>query len=251
MARAKRTDRNEARRRYRVEQAGRLAEPESDEPLSPNTPANDAPGKSRAVAQPKRPSVSAAFRGSFRPLDLRGDLRALPVIVTHWAVLVSITVSVVATVLFITSTNELGASLDLSLAKPLEGKSFGQVSNFSLLVLGLFVTPPPAAGAFLIGFTALRASWLGGLIQGIVAGVCYSAILLSPAGRTLTLNDNNVGFVATSIVLGPVGAMLFAASAAWYRRFLNMANPNRGRRPERPTGKQKPRPASARTSSRR
>jgi hypothetical protein len=25
--------------------------------------------------------------------------------------------------------------------------------------------------------------------------------------------------------------MLFAAAAAWYRRFLNLANPNRGRRP--------------------
>ena len=250
MARAKRTDRNEARRRYRVAQADRT-ELEPGEPPTPNTLSNDATGKSRPAGPPVRPSVSAAFRGSFRPMDLRGDLQALPLIVTHWAVLVSIAVSVVATVLFITSTNELGSSLDLSLAKPLDGKSFGQVSNLSLLVLGLFVTPPPAAGAFLIGFTAVRASWLGGLIQGIVAGVCYTAILLSPAGRTLTLSDNNSGFIATTVILAPVGAMLFAASAAWYRRFLNMANPNRGRRPERPTGRQKARPASARTSPRR
>ena len=27
------------------------------------------------------------------------------------------------------------------------------------------------------------------------------------------------------------GGALFAAAAAWYRRFLNLANPNRGRRP--------------------
>ena len=50
----------------------------------------------------------------------------------------------------------------------------------------MFVTPPTAAGAFLIGFTAKRASWLGGLAFGVVAAICYVVVLSSPAGKMLT-----------------------------------------------------------------
>ena len=38
--------------------------------------------------------------------------------------------------------------------------------------------------------------------------------------------------------------MLFAAAAAWYKRFLNLANPNRGRKPEK-AGAQGPRQRQA------
>lgn len=251
MARAKRTDRNEARRRYRAGQASRIIDPESGEPLAPNTLANDATAKSGAATQPVRPGLMGVFRGSFRPLDLRGDLLAAPKVLTHWALLASVAVSVVATILYITSTSELGASLDFSLSDPMAGKTIGSVSNIAYLVISLFVAPPPAAGAFLIGFTAVRASWLGGLVQGLVAGVCYAAIALSPAGRLLTGGNPPDVYIANAIVLGPIGGMLFASAAAWYRRFLNSANPNRGRRPARPAGKPKTRPAAARTSARR
>jgi hypothetical protein len=174
----------------------------------------------------------------------------LPRVVTHWAVLASSAVAIIATAAFISSTNEIGASLDFSLSDPLAGKDIGSVSNFSYLVISLFVAPPPAAGAFLVGFTARRASWLGGLAYGIVAALCYGVILASPAGRLLIGNNALDVYVLNAVAMGPVGALLFASAAAWYKRFLNMANPNRGRRPTKPQPKQRARTTAAKAGSR-
>ena len=267
MARAKRTDRNEARRRYRAELAAQRNEIDSeelasDQPLVPNTLARDVTrprattnggaARTAAPASAVRPGIAASFRASFTPLDLRGDLLSLPKVLTHWALLASVAVSVVATIVFIGATSELGSSLDLTLSNPLAGKSIGSVSNLSYLVISLFVAPPPAAGAFLIGFTAKRASWLGGLVQGIVATLCYAAIVISPAGRVLTGGSPTDGIIVSAAAISPIGAALFAAAAAWYRRFLNLANPSRNaRRPARPSGKQKSRTAAARSGGRR
>jgi len=255
LARAKRTDRTEARRRHRAELAAQATEPDLDEPLAPNLLANDALAKPRSASKatdaPARPSITAAFRTSFHPVDLRGDLLALPRVLTHWAFLAAVAVSVVATAVFIATASQLGAALDFSLSDPFAGKTVEPVANVSYLVVSLFVVPPPAAGAFLVGFTARRASWLGGLAQGIVAAICYVAIVVSPAGRLLTGAHSTDPYILNAVALGPVGAMLFAAAAAWYRRFLNLANPNRGaRRPVRSTGKPKARPAAARTGGR-
>ena len=254
LARAKRTDRTEARRRYRAEQAGLTDTDDLEE--APD----DAPSRSSArPAAPKpggrsdapRPSLTGALRGSFQPLDLRGDLLALPTVLRHWAVLVAVAGAVGAAALFIVSTNDLGTSLDFSLSDPLAGKQIGTLSNISYLVVSLFVAPPPAAGAFLIGFTARRASWLGGLVYGVVASICYSAILLSPAGRLLTAGNPTDVYIANAALLGPAGALLFAGAAAWYKRFLNLANPNRGKRPARPAnGKGRTRTAAAKSSNR-
>jgi len=101
-----------------------------------------------------------------------------------------------------------------------------------------------------VGFTARRASWLGGLAYGLVAAVCYAAILASPSGRLLVGNSPVDIYVLNAVALGPVGALLFAAAAAWYKRFLNMANPNRGRPPAKSQSRQKSRPASAKAGSR-
>lgn len=254
MARAKHTDRTEARRRYRAEQAAVVAADEVGQPLDLDTPAKvlAKPGAARSAtgAGGARPGLMTVFRASFTTLDLGGDLRALPQIVRHWALLVSIAASIVASIVFIASTNEFGASLDFSLSDPLAGRSISSVSNLSYLVISLFVAPPPAAGAFLIGFTAKRASWLGGLLYGIVAAICYAAILLSPAGRLLTGSNEPGVYITNAALLAPVGALLFASAAAWYRRFLNLANPNRGRRPPKSDSRQKARPAAAKAGNR-
>jgi len=252
LARAKRTDRNEARRRYRAEQAALAETREPDEVDEPKPQPSGRGAKPSSANRAPRPSIVGAFRGAFRPLDLRGDLQAIPVVATHWAVLVSVSVSVIASVVFIAATNDLGASLDVTKPNPLEGQSISSASNLSYLVISLFVAPPPAAGAFLIGFTAKRASWIGGLIQGIVATVCYSAVILSPAGRVLTGGADANTVVVSAVAFSPLGAAFFASTAAWYRRFLNMANPNRdARRPARSNSRQKSRAASGRSSARR
>ena len=78
---------------------------------------------------------------------------------------------------------------------------------------------------------ATRASWLGGFIFGMVAARASAWSCSSPAGRLLTGDQPAQGLIATGWVYSPLGATLFAAAAAWYRRFLNLANPNRGRKP--------------------
>jgi hypothetical protein len=68
----------------------------------------------------------------------------------------------------------------------------------------------------------------------------------------LTGNSPTDSIVLSAVALSPVGAALFAAAAAWYRRFLNMANPNRGAaRSARSGNKQKARQVAGRSSARR
>jgi hypothetical protein len=241
VARAKRTDRTEARRRYRAEQAALGGDSTMDE-IVESTPATGRSAGPKAQAPaPARPGIIASFRNAYRPLDLRSDLRAAPMVLTHWGVLVASGIAIAASAVFIISTNDLAASLDYTLSNPMQGKTIGTASNISYLVISMFVTPPPAAGAFLIGFTARRASWLGGLAFGIVAAACYVVVLSSPAGKLLTSGQPADAYIVQAAALAPMGAALFAAAAAWYRRFLDMANPNRG--------KPKPKPQQGRSSS--
>jgi hypothetical protein len=98
LARAKHTDRTEARRRHRAEQTALAAAapgdvPEGDAPAGGTT--TKAPAAKGAATPPaQRPSITSAFRGAYRPVDLRGDLRAFPTVVTHWAVLASSAIAV-------------------------------------------------------------------------------------------------------------------------------------------------------------
>jgi hypothetical protein len=249
LARAKRTDRTEARRRYRAEQTAIIDDTEGDDdaPIA----SGDKGSRSKATSStghpaPARPSIVAAFRGAYRPVVLRDDLRALPRIVTHWGFLASLAAAVAATVVFILSTNDLASSLDLSLSQPAANKSLDGVSNISYIVVSLFVAPPPAAGAFLVGFTAPRAAWLGGLLYGLIAAGCYSVILLSPTGRLFVGSNDPQPYIANAWIVGPIGAMFFAAASAWYKRFLNLANPNRGKKPDKaaPKGRGNAKPNS-------
>ena len=239
MARAKRTDRTEARRRHRAEQASAAAA-ESEAQASAAIAAKAAPKAASAPPQ-QRPSIRSAFGGAMRPLDLRGDLRAAPRVLTHWGFLAAIGIAIASSIVFVLSTNELAASIDWTAADPYAGKQLGTVSNLSYLAFSLFVAPPPAAGGFLIGFTAKRASWLGGLVFGIVATICYISVLQAPAGQLLTGGQPAGPAIVNAAAIAPIGAALFASVAAWYRRFLELANPNRNQRqqsqPKKPQGR--------------
>ena len=249
MARAKHTDRSAARRRYRLEQTPQDETADEAESVAP-APDTDSRRPARP-AGPPRIGITTALRSAFRPLDLRGDLLAAPTVLLNWAVLVAVVAAIISSAIFILTSNDLGASLDFTQADPYAGKAFSTGSNLSFLVVGFFVTPPPAAGAFIVGFFAKRASWLGGLVVGIVAAICYSVILLSPAGRLLIKDSAPNDYVLQALVLAPIGAVLFASAAAWYRRFLTLANPNRGQPRSRQAAKPKPKPAAGRSTSRR
>jgi len=239
VARAKRTDRTDARRRYRADQASVTAA-ESETETGTATTAK-AGAKVASTPSQQRPSIRSAFGGAMRPLDLRGDLRAAPRVLTHWGFLAAIGIAVASSVVFVLSTNELAQSIDWTAADPTAGKQLSTVSNLSYLAFSLFVAPPPAAGGFLIGFTAKRASWLGGLVFGIVATICYIGVLQAPAGQLLTGGQPATAAIVNAAAIAPIGAALFASVAAWYRRFLELANPNRNQRqqaqPKKPQGR--------------
>jgi hypothetical protein len=231
VARAKRTDRTEARRRYRAEQAA-LAEADPTGEAAA-TQALKASANSTPIAPPTRPSIMGAVRGAYRPLDLRSDLRALPQVVTNWGFLLAIGLTIVAGVWFVVAYSAGMTAIPVGTATP-EQLQAVVGDNTIPLFLGqmAFLTPPPAIGAFLIGFTAKRASWLGGFIYGMFVVVVVALILQTPAGRILTADQPGA---ADSLLVGhaafsPIGAALFAALLAWYRRFLDLANPNRAQR---------------------
>jgi hypothetical protein len=264
LARAKRTHRTDARRRHRAQFAednGGADEGEGQVDTSETPsggPARRRQGASAraatsssgapasAVARPARPGFMSSARAAYHAPNYREDLALLPGPLLHWSVLAAIAISVVATAVFIVATNDLGSSLDLSLRDPLAGKTASSATTLSYSAIGMFVSPPPAAGALIIGFFAKRASWLAGLIYGIVTAVCYSVLVSSPAGRVLILQNSPAPFIVQAFVIAPVGAMLFASGAVWYRRFLASMSPATAQR-----GKPAAKPVQGRGNVRR
>jgi hypothetical protein len=243
VARAKRTGRAEARRRYRNDQAlaGLDDDDELDE-ISEASPPRPRPATA-TTATPARIGVAAAFRQAFRPLDVRADLRALPQLVRNKALWVPVLLTLATTALFIA-------------VRP-EGRT-DALGVLTVFMYQYFVVTPAIGGVFIAGFLAPRASWLLGIIVGLVAATCYSFLVLSgfigmaPAADTQALARD---VVLASFILSPMVGAFFASTAAWYRRFLYLSNPNRGRgksgAPPRPDGRSRSATASEKASARR
>lgn len=208
MARAKRTVRADARRRYRQEQG--IVEEPIDEPSDPAPRAPVASSVARSTVGPTpsaRLGITEAFRRSFRPLDVRGDLAALPTLIRSKAFWLP-------SLLTIASTGLVFAT-----------RGTDVVSAF---LYAYFIQTPAIGAVFIAGFLAPRASWLLGILVGLISAACYTAIGVSgmvsvPQGTDATQ------IVTASFLLSPIMGALFAAAAAWYRRFLQLSNPNRGR----------------------
>jgi hypothetical protein len=214
VARAKRTARADARRRYRADQA--LVDTTQDEPSDvPSALPTDGGTETRPAPDARR-GIAAAFREAFRPLDLRGDLRTFPTTARNKALWIPILLTLISTGLFIavppTSTSDLT----------------GLVTSF---LFQYFIVTPGIGAAFIAGFLAPRASWLLGAIAGVVSAACYSFL---GVGGYIPVAANAPRPVAQDVVLaaftiGPTLGAFFASAAAWYRRFLLLNNPNRGR----------------------
>ena len=200
MARAKRTTRAEARRRYRAEHGLPDDTTLDDEAQDEDAAASTTSRSARPTAgQPERISVFAALRLAIHPLDLRGDLRSLPSLARNKALLLPI-----------------------------------------LLTLG-------STAVFLGGFLAPRASWLVGVVIGLVSALCYVALGVSgllPAPFAEQFTVNALGASVSAFIYSPIMGAFFAAAAAWYRRFLALSSPNRNRRASQA---QKQRPGDGRT----
>ena len=252
MARAKRTDRAEARRRYRAQlatedeandvDAAEEATPEStgQRPASSRTAGPRTSGPAGRPA-PQQSGMVYAFRAAFRPANLREDLANLPSILLSRAVLIPALVSVVTAAVFVAS---------------------GGTEFVSRLLAQYFLLPPPIGAIFIAGFFAKRASYIVGAVVGLVAALAFSVVVFSVAGAVGPSGIGTTGAspgpsaatspaassvpgpspspapgaevpfdpvpVATSaLVISPIAGIFFAAAAAWYRRFLKLANPNR------------------------
>ena len=239
MARAKRTDRTEARRRYRAELAATAGDESAEETAEPAVTSRSSSKRgapSDKAAPTPRPSIMAAFRGAGRPLDLRGDLMALPQVLTSWGLLAAIGGTIAAAVWFAEAYGPGMAALPAGTATSDQIQAVVGANTIPYFVLTMAVQPPPIIGAFLIGFAAKRASYLGGLMYGIVVTVVAMLLVQTDAGRILTLDGPTGPVILGHASISPVGAAVFAAAAAWYRRFLDLSNPNRGRRPPAKSG---------------
>lgn len=217
MARAKTTDRAEARRRYRaqlaaeaVAESGEAATVGAD--LGPESRAGaEASGRAvprAGVGTTPRPSLLGALRTAAAPADVRGDLQALPVIARR-------TKSVWLPAVLILGTG--AAFLVPALAE-------NQIVRFLAVAL---LAPPPMIPAFLAGMLTPRGSWLVGGIAGLISGLTVVLLITITPGTTSTtsgLDFQNVGFL---VVAGPVFGMGVGAFSGFYRRFLALSAPPR------------------------
>jgi hypothetical protein len=231
LARAKRTDRTEARRRSRAAQLAAGAEiaapePEVEVEAAPRRRRGTAPTTTHAPVQrpagasgaPVRPGIRASISAAYQPVDLRADLRALPKLLTHWSFLVTVAAGVIASGVYIVTAVPAAANATATTTTP------ETLPYLSSLAINMLIQPPPIGAAMILGFFAPRATWLLGLIYGVVAAICFSVILLVAVPTTDT---PLVGLIVQSLILAPIGTMMFAAAISWYRRFLRLATPAR------------------------
>jgi uncharacterized membrane protein len=220
VARAKRIDRAEARRRYRQTLAAEGADTTAadDTTASDDTSARPAkraptpPKASGATASPgARPSVTMALRMAAQPADIRADIAALPYLALH--------------------TKALWLPLVLTVASGIVFVVLGPQKNMvAVLAFQAFVVPPPMAASFLGGILAPRASWLVGGIIGVAASVAFAAVALvypDSSGVTGAVGEASQRQAAVffGFVVSPGLGIAIGAFAGFYRRFLRFSNP--------------------------
>ncbi|MFI5261014.1 MAG: hypothetical protein ACHQZR_00500 [Candidatus Limnocylindrales bacterium] len=204
MARAKRTARADARRRYRAAQAP--ADIEGDEPL-PGPLATTSARTSAAV-----PASGGALGGLFSGIRLpsvREDLVAMPQVIRTsppiWAAFGLGVLAIVAGLVI--NPNDTG------------------IMGF---LLPLFIQAP-GIPVLVGGFVAPRGAWFIGLLLGLMQAVG----LLAAIYRT-TPDNISGGSALVALLSGAILGALFGGLAGWYRRWLrNMSTRNAAMRAER------------------
>ena len=212
MARAKQTDRAEARRRFRQAAADPIddaAELDYGERKSEIGAGKEKPEPAAGQRAPvARAGFGAAFRTAYHPPRVREDLRHLPMLLRSRAFLAALAMIVIGAVAVYLFPNYTGSAF-----------------AFELLIWpGSALAPQLVAGFF-----APRASYILGFIVGVIQGIVFTIFLTQFSTRLgTTLPPEEVTNLFTvSFLTGPVTGGLFAAAAAWYRRFLALSSPRR------------------------
>lgn len=204
MARAKRTDRAEARRKYRAylqaQQEEETAGAEDSE-----SPAGAKPARGRdvrptsAVPPTGRLGFGAAARAAYRTPHYIDDIRNIQSLVVRsnavWPVLALCVVAGAYSVMRINSGDYKGDPI------------------LSLVVQFLFL-PVPLAPPMLAGFLAPRSSWLAGMIAGLIATLTLGAILAFSAATLSQTTGTIAGLQATASPSGPTASASASAVAS-------------------------------------
>jgi hypothetical protein len=214
VARAKQTGRSEARRRYRQARVEPGADEGGELDFGERRP-EAGPGRAaarRGDADPRPPSgrlgFMAAFRLAYHPAHISEDVRALPSILRSRAF--------------------LGAVL-LVLVGAVGAFAFWDYTG-GRFAWELTVLPGSALAPQLVaGFFAPRASYLLGLIVGVIQGIAAVVFLSQLATRlgTPLTGEQQSALISQAFLSGPLMGALFASVAAWYRRFLALSSPRR------------------------
>jgi hypothetical protein len=208
VARAKRTDRAEARRKYRAylqaqqeEETARAEDSESPAGADGSKPARGRDARSTSAVPPTgRLGFGAAARAAYRTPHYIDDIRNIgPLILRSNAVWPVLVVCAVA-----------GA---YSAVRINSGKYDGD-PILSLVVQFLFL-PVPLAPPMLAGFLAPRSSWLAGMIAGFIATITLGVILAFSTSSLSQTTGTIAGLEATPTPSGQAatGSSSAAASA--------------------------------------
>ena len=210
MARAKKTDRAEARRRARA--VADTTDPTAGAASGATAASATAKGSAASAPAP-RPSVLGAFRDAYRPIDLRGDIGRIPWLITR------------TNAVWLPSLLVVGAAIWYGTSG-----AAGSIQNFAFQLL---VYPPPQIGAlFLAGILTDRMSYMAGGIVGLVCGIVFAIYLaVGPIPPAALQGTERGAFMVYGLILSPLSGFAIGGFAGFYRRFLRRANPNKTAQP--------------------
>ena len=230
MARAKRTDRAEARRQYRayLQEKQDTAAAEADDSSGAADVTSSKPARSRdqrpqtAIQPSGRLGIFAAAKAAYRTPHYMDDIRNIRSLVFHskavWPVLVVCVAAGAFSVFRISS----GASY----ADPV------LTALFQFLFFPVPLVPPMIAG-----FLAPRSTWLAGLIATFISTMTvvgfFAMTTTKVPGYAGELSGGllaiTVQMLSTSLLFG----LMMAALSGWYKRFLRLTSGPRTRAPAR------------------
>ena len=227
MARAKRTDRAEARRQHRAYLAAQTeaqAAAEAEEVPAEDRSAPARPTRARdaeiAYKPGERLGMMAAIRAASRTPHYVDDLRNIgPLVVGTKAVWPVAAICVISA----------------AVAYPRLNSQTVVANDPILSVIFQFVLYPlPLLPPMMAGFLAPRSTWLAGAIAALISTVTLLALVIATQfkieGSSTSITGANVAGITVSwlSVALPFGALIGAASG-WYKRFLDLMGAGRQR----------------------
>ena len=240
MARAKRTDRAEARRQYRAYLAAQAesqaaAEDEETEVPAESRGASARPTRARDLESGPKPGerlgMTGALRASFRTPHYMDDLRNIgPLVFRTKAIWPVAAMCLIAALVAYPRINSKTVVADDPILSVI----------FQFVLYPLPLLPPMMAG-----FLAPRSTWLAGAISALISTLTLVALLIATQfkieGSTSSITIANlIGITASwlSVAL-PFGALIGAASG-WYKRFLDYMGASRPRGSSKSSSQKRP-----------